>query len=210
MYMEVLKIGDIEVLINKINSVINSRVVLNEQNQIVEIHILANTSRTPKQVIRDIQSLLITMYNIKIDHKIISIAQVYDDVESLNTPRLIIKSVEYISFNMSGKSKVTLGYDKNVYIGEMEGIHSSNQAYRLVGQATLNAVELFLENYRRFILEEIKISEISNRSVVLSAVTVVSKDSEKLLIGKCILENDVNGAIAKAVLDAVNRTLEIN
>lgn len=208
--MEVLKIGDIEVLINKISSVINSRVVLNEQNHIVEIHVLANTSRTPKQVIRDIQSLLITMYNIKIDHKIISIAQVYDDQESFNTPRLIIKSVEYISFNMSGKSKVTLEYDNNVYIGEMEGIHSSNHAYRIVGQATLNAVQLFLENSRRFILEEIKIVEVSNRSVVLSAVTVVSKDSEKLLIGKCIVENDVNGAIAKAVLDAVNRMLEIN
>ncbi|MFZ7133956.1 MAG: hypothetical protein ACOWWR_16535 [Eubacteriales bacterium] len=207
--MDVVHLEDVELLLNKINGIINTRVVRNEHNLIVEIHILANTLRFPKQIIRDVQSVLMTMFNIKIDHKIISIAQVYDDDESFTTPRLMIKSVEYTSFNMSGKAKVVLEYDHNIYIGESEGIHSSKQAYRLVSTATLHAVELFLDNAQKFIVEEIKIVDICERDVVISGVTLVTKDTEKLLIGKCIVENDVNSAIAKGVLDAVNRMLQV-
>lgn len=212
MNKEIIQVEEIETFLNKIISVLNSRVVLNSNNQIVELHILANNQRSAKQIIRDVQSALMTKFYIKIDHKVISIAQVYDDVDDENfaVPRLMIKSVEYISYNMTGKAKVTLEYDNNIYVGEIEGIHSTNQVYRLVGQAALNAVELFSDNSNKFILEEIKVVEISNRRVLISGVSLVSKDSEKLLIGKCIVENDMNNAIAKAVLDAVNRMLEIN
>ncbi|MPW24855.1 hypothetical protein GC105_03500 [Alkalibaculum sp. M08DMB] len=208
--METFQVEEIEGFLNKIISVLNSRVVINNENQIIEVHILANNRRSAKQIIRDIQSALIAKFNLRIDHKIISIAQVYEEEENFNAPRLVIKSVEYTSYHMSGKAKVLLEYDGNLYIGESEGVHSSTQANRLVGQATIKAVEFFLNNAMRFIVEEIRILDFVNKQVVISGIYLVDKNTEKLLIGKCVVENDTNSAITKAVLDAVNRVLEVN
>ncbi|NTW70859.1 MAG: hypothetical protein HGA49_01280 [Eubacteriaceae bacterium] len=202
-------IQDIEGLINKIISVINSRVVSNKDDQIIEIHILASNQRSAKQIIRDVQSALMSQFNLKVDHKIISIAQVYEESENFLSPRLMIKSVEYTSLDITGRAKVILEYDEHQFIGEAEGVHSSSQAHRLVAQATLNAVELFVQHNKRFIIEEIKVIPIANRSVVISGISLVHNNSEKMLIGKCIVENDINSAITKSVLDAINRMIEV-
>jgi hypothetical protein len=209
MFESQTSINEIETLINKILSVINSRVVVNKDDQIVEIHILANNQRSAKQIIRDVQSALVTKFNLKIDHKIISIAQVYEESENFITPRLMIKSVEYTSLDINGKAKVILEYEGHVFEGETEGLHSSSQAYRLVAQATLNAVEKFTQHNKRFVFEEIKVMPIANKNVVISGVTLIQNNSEKLLIGKCIVDNDINSAITKSILDAINRMIEV-
>ena len=52
---------DYEVLINKIPGIISSRFVTNSDNEIIELHVLANIYRSPKQLVRDIQSALLTI-----------------------------------------------------------------------------------------------------------------------------------------------------
>ncbi len=76
--MKSADIQSVEEFLDKIIGVMCSRLVVNESNKITEIHILSDNQRSVKQIIRDVESLLIAKYNIKVDHKIISIAQIYE------------------------------------------------------------------------------------------------------------------------------------
>lgn len=202
------RIREIEEYINRIQCVINSRVVVDENDHIIEIHILANSNRAAKQITRDVQSVLMAGLDISVDHKIISVAQLYDE-DAITVPRLTIRSVKFATSNQTAKAKVVLEFGESQYEGIARGVHTSNQSQRIVAQATIEAVEQFLKNTRRFVLEEIKTISFASKEVVVSGVSLIHNNSEKLLIGKCIVDNDVNSAITKSVLDAVNRTIQI-
>lgn len=207
--MEILNVKEIEEFLNKIISVLNNRVVLSDKGEMVEIHILANSQRSVKQIIRDVQTVLTTKFNLKIDHKIISIAQVYEKDEDYNLHRLTIEEVEYSTSQRTAKARVQLGYNGNTYTGESDGVQSSTQSNKLVARATLKAIESFLNNTMNLILEEIKTIKIAEKNVVISCVNLIDKQSEKCLIGNCVVDNDVNLAITKSILDALNRVIEV-
>lgn len=207
--MESTDIQSIEEFLNKIIGVMCSRVVVNEVHKITEIHILSDNQRSVKQIIRDVESLLMAKYNIKVDHKIISIAQIYEKGQTTHIQRLQIGSVEYGSYNMQAKAKVTLEYGDKRYEGKSEGIRSASQINRLVAEATLDAIEMFLNYKVRFILEEVKLVSIAGQDVILLALYEMYEQKQKLYIGKCIVESDINIAIIKAVLNSINRQIKI-
>lgn len=62
-------------LIDKLAGIIKSHIVINDE-EITEIHVLSDTSRSPKQLARDIQSALMVRFGVNVDHKLISIAQI--------------------------------------------------------------------------------------------------------------------------------------
>jgi hypothetical protein len=66
-------------LLNRLPGVFAAGIRTNEDGAINEIHVLASSSRNPKQMARDIQSALLAAYNLDVDHRIISIAQLSDD-----------------------------------------------------------------------------------------------------------------------------------
>ncbi|QSX08000.1 hypothetical protein J0B03_09330 [Alkalibacter rhizosphaerae] len=199
---------EIEEYINRIQSVINSRVVMDSNEQIIEIHILANSTRAAKQITRDVQSVLMAGLDMPVDHKVISVAQVYDE-DALTIPRLTIQSVEYATSAMEAKAKVVLEFNGALYEGIAYGVKTSNQCHRTVAQATLEAVESFLEKTLKFVVEEIKTVPMASKEVVVSGISLIQNNSEKLLIGKCIVDSDLHSAITKSVLDAINRTIQI-
>ena len=208
--MESTDIQSVEEFLNKIIGVMCSRVVVNESQKITEIHILSDNQRPVKQIIRDVESLLMAKYNIKVDHKIISIAQIYEKGENSQGQRVQISSVEYGSYNMQAKAKVTLECAGKIYEGKSEGVRSTSHINRLVAEATLDAIEMFLNNKVKFILEEIKLLSIAGRDVIVLALYEMYEKKEKLFIGKCIVESDINTAIIKAVLNSINRQIRVN
>ena len=69
-------IEEYQELLSKIPGILNVRIIADaDNNTLTEIHVLSNTSRSPKQIARDIQSALLASYNIRMNHKIISIAR---------------------------------------------------------------------------------------------------------------------------------------
>ncbi|MBS5586054.1 MAG: hypothetical protein KHX36_07530, partial [Clostridiales bacterium] len=46
-----------------------------ENGTLSEIHVLASLARSPKQVVRDVQSAIFAAYGIEVDHRIVSVAQ---------------------------------------------------------------------------------------------------------------------------------------
>lgn len=47
--------------------------VVTDADRIAEVHVLANRARAPKQLVRDIQSVVLTNFGYEIDYRIVSV-----------------------------------------------------------------------------------------------------------------------------------------
>ena len=67
---------DIESLLVCIPGVQKARVVVNDWGAIKEIHILTGLDRSPKQIVRDVESALKAQWDINLDRRVVSVAPV--------------------------------------------------------------------------------------------------------------------------------------
>jgi hypothetical protein len=63
----------LEAELKKIAGVKNARIIGTDGPE--EIHVVATSARSPKQVVRDVQSLAAAAYGLPIDHRIVSVVQ---------------------------------------------------------------------------------------------------------------------------------------
>ncbi len=83
----------------------------------LEVHVLAGSSRSPKQVVRDVESAVMARLGVAIDHKKISVAQVEDGAVRYDHSRLKFSDVS-IAFNGSRtEATVRLTKDAIVFSG---------------------------------------------------------------------------------------------
>jgi hypothetical protein len=202
-----MNIREIEKLLGQVDSVISSKIVVDNQDNIEEIHILSTKERSPKQLSRDIQSVLISRFGIDIDHKKISIAQI--DEKSLEDKdfRLKLKSIEFTTFGIKANVKVTLGRNGKSFEGSTTGPNTTYNFNKLLSLATLRAVEKFLDIEDNFILDDIKIIELAGREVVVTSITFVTEYGEQMFTGSAFINKDKKEAVVKATLDAINRKI---
>lgn len=193
-------------LINKINGVISTKII-HQDNDIQEMHILANTLRSPKQIVRDIESILLTSFDYRIDRKIISIAQIEtDDCDP-------IKRIKFGGISLDVQSnmvecKVKLLYEEQEFFVTQVGIKTAANRKKIVAKATIDAVEKILG--QTFIFDVQDVISTTNRDITFISVLVnmVINESEETMVGSAIVKNDVNEAIAKATLAAINRRVQ--
>jgi hypothetical protein len=65
--------------LSRIPAVGSARVVLDEEDQLREVHVVCGVGRSPKLVGRDVQSLLAARWGIDVDHRKVSVVQVEGD-----------------------------------------------------------------------------------------------------------------------------------
>ena len=197
-----------EEMINKINGVISTKIIY-QDNDIQEMHILANTLRAPKQIVRDIESILLTSFDYRIDRKVISIAQIEtDDCDP-------IKRIKFggISLDVQGnmvECKVKLLYEEEEFFVTQVGIKTAANRKKIVAKATIDAVEKILG--QTFIFDVQDVISTTNRDITFISVLVnmVINESEETMVGSAIVKNDINETIAKATLAAINRRVQKN
>ena len=71
-----IDLREAESAIGQLRDVISVRVIAGENGAIEEIHVLTESDRSPKHIVRDIESALMAKLGIQIDHKKVSVAQV--------------------------------------------------------------------------------------------------------------------------------------
>jgi hypothetical protein len=203
-----MDIKEMEDLIKNLKSVINCRILLAENETIKEVHIVANESRSAKQISRDVQSILAAVYNAEVDYKKISIAQVKDTTIDSQDRRLKIKSIERVTIQSKFNVKVILEKDKEEYIGECTGMNNSTLCLRRTGDAAILAVEQFMQEENIISLDDIRIVDIANLQAVVVAITVYAEDRSVEFCGSAIMSHDSFDCIVRAVLDAINPLIE--
>lgn len=196
-----------EEIINQMLSVISSKVVMNESQEIEEIHVLASNNRSPKQISRDIQSALTAKFQCKIDHKKISVAQIDFRDEKEQLGRFRIAAIGYAVLGNMAEVKVALQKGEQQVEGVAKGTNSKNNVYRLTANATLNCVHELFAIDDTFIIEDIEKIQLAKREVIISAVSFITGHGEEMLVGSAVVRKDEYEAIVKATLDAINRKI---
>lgn len=195
-----------EQYIKQIKAVESCKIILGSDFSIDEIHIVSTMRRSPKQISRDVQSILISRFGIDIDHKKISIAQIDTDLLPHGC-RLRLKTIEYSITEGKANIRVVLDKDDELYEGVFSGVNTVYNTSRMLAKATLFAVEKYCGIEDTFVLEDIKTAAIAGNEVVVVAVSLISTNQEQILTGSALVTRDKKEAIVKATLDAVNRSI---
>lgn len=202
-----INIIEVEEFIRQIKSVLSCKLVTDENNDVAEIHVLSDTKRGPKQISRDLQSGLISKFGIEIDYKKISIAQIDDKTIENQGDRLMLKTIEFTSTGTKADVKVTLERKEETFEGKITGVNTEHNSLRMIVAATLKAIETYLGVDDSFILEDIKVTELGGKEVIITSITFVSAYSEQSFVGCAFVNRNKNEAIVKATLDAINRRI---
>jgi len=207
-------IGDVESAISRLRGVMSARAVLDEDGRIVEIHVTADQSRHPKQLSRDIESVLFSELGIRVDHRKISIAQVRGPSEPLPEVRLKFLSIEYSLDRTLARARVSVGRGEETFTGaaSMTPGSGANQE-ELVARATLEAVQEFLRSTSPnggvlgFELRDFSRAQTNASPFFIVTVRIMGERGEQDLIGSALVRDDPWRAAACATLDALNRRL---
>lgn len=197
---------EIEYFLNGIKSVISSKVITDPNNEICEIHVLADNSRHSKQIARDIRTALLSKLNMDIDYKIISVAQIDRNISFCSDFRLLYEGYTNETTSDRIKIKTKFSWNNKEFFGESEGIKSEKQSLVVAAKSTLDAIRQAID-YDCFIVEDIQNAKISGEDVILVAITQINSGRENILIGSSIVRSNKFDAAIKATLNAINRSI---
>jgi hypothetical protein len=205
-------ITEIEEALAQVSEIRAARVVTSPQGQIEEIHVLALPSKMPKQLVRDIESTLMAAFGIAVDHKKISIAQLGQ--QSVPEPEAVKPQVRAQIVSIGAEATgvhvnvtVTLSLEGDVFTGRATGPGSQTARQRLVAEATLDAVEQYLQGAFAFALEDVDIVRLGRQSVAVSCIALVTSYGEQAFGGSALVRQNDNESIVRATMDAINRRL---
>ncbi|RQD76315.1 MAG: hypothetical protein D5R97_04535 [Candidatus Syntrophonatronum acetioxidans] len=200
---------DCQKLIEQIEDVVSARIIIDENEVIEEIHILSQEKRSPKQIVRDIESLLQAEYNLDLDYKKVSVVQLNGKHKQLGSRRLMFKG---ISLNMEGtkaRVKVNLSLNSSTdFEGVAEGAYTKTNYMRLISEATLKAVQKAIKERMIFTPEEVFLLNFNRQQVMFVALSVLERSyKEESLVGCAVIQGDEKDAVVRATLNAINRKI---
>lgn len=187
-----------------------------------EIHLLVSPGPNVKLLAQDVRDLLEERLQVEIDHRIISIAQLAEDLVDEDAEATLsladIGSERRVRFLDVGSElreqrirvRVRLQSGDDVYTGESSELDVGNGRLRAAAAATLHAAALASVDDVRLELEAISVIRAFDREYVLVAVLAGSNAFGRTLLqlaGAQPIEQDAQTAAALATLKATNRVL---
>ena len=125
--------------------------------------------------------------------------------ERVGAERIRFGSVNLFVSGPRTQAQVELRWNGLARMGGASGWSTRDGAHRLVAQATLAAVQEFLDGEIAFGHPEVEFVRMGRRRVVLVALSLLAHRQEKVLVGSCAVEQDVQQAVVLSTLAALNR-----
>jgi len=203
-------VDQVEALLGQLPGVLSSRIVVNDWGAIEEVHVLATTERSAKQLVRDVESSLAARWKMNIDHKKISVAQVTGMEPTLPPVRLLLSNVHSVVDTSRGLLEITvtlaLPDDEVTFSGRASGPYSRHHSLRLAAQATVDALNQTIAARHIFSLEDVKLMVAAGHEVVVAVVALITpRGEEEVLVGASLMLYEPVEAAARATLQATNR-----
>jgi len=227
-------IPDAERLIKSLPGVVEARIVAAPGGEVEEVHVSTTLEVRPKQTVRNVESALLAHYDLRIDHRTISVSQL--DIAKLEgaplvrpvppvhimpvpepEPRRDTRLLYYghrVETERSNQVKhsVELEWNGERYVGEATAADLPRPKLEAVATATLQAVEQaisanLVEGRRAVTLsiDGVKVVEAFDRSFVLVAVHAASGRNMSRLAGTTVSDESTDRAAILATLQATDR-----
>ena len=209
------ELRDLEDELCRLAGVLAVRVVGDRSGRPVEVHVLADQSKAPKQTVRDVRSVAHTVFGIELDHRIVSVAQL--DTNEADTPvgivipggesRVRVGGVHADTDGLRTEVRVTLIDGDHDYVGYAEGSVAAVARPPLVAAATLDALRQIEPAADAVHLATAEVSRIGSNRVAVVTVVYVEPPLELFVSGSAIVRRERDEAVARALLDATNRRI---
>ena len=177
-----------------------------------EIHIVSRGKRTPKQIVRDVQSLAAASFDLRIDHRIVSIVQLEGEAPPPAPQRAARARIERVALGSEGKNQwveVSLKWP-NDSSSQGSGASGRTREGRARGATTavLECLDKALSSDEATVeIDHILIQRVGGAEWVLVHANYYQRGESLPLLGSAMIHDDVATAAARALLDAVNRKL---
>jgi hypothetical protein len=212
-----------EALLRELPSVLGAFVREDINGHPREIHLLVGPGPSVKLLAQDVRDLLEERLEVPIDHRIISIAQLAEDVVDIDEeadlqnlkPAATERRVRFVGVTSEVRDqrvtvRATLEHDGMQHLGEAIELDLGTGRCRAGALAALRAAGRALPEDGRLELEGVSIVRAFDREYVLIAVIASSRSFGRSLVhltGAQPIEHDVETAAALAALKAINRVL---
>ncbi len=204
-----------------------------EGEDIREIHVLTSSERPPKNIVRDVQTVLKTRLGIGIDHRVVSVALAQKgevDPQDFSAPsptpaqsmpvqhavepepvvadeRIRFESVNLFVSGPRTQAQVELRWKGLPRMGNASGWSTRDESHRLVAQAAASAVQEFLADPVALGIQGVEFVETGRHKVVVVTLTMLVHRHEKVLTGCAVVEQDTPQSVVLATLSALNRVV---
>jgi hypothetical protein len=208
-----LDLRDVEAELTRLPDVAAVRIVANESGRPVEVHVLANTNKHAKQVVRDIQSVALATFGLELDRRIVSVVQLGPNGAGAPEPtpsdagRPVIAGIQTNTGRLRTTVQVTLTNGSEEAVGFAEGSVASSARTRLVALATVDALRQLVPSADCLDVDTARIEEVGDQRVVVVTMVWLDPPLEHPLSGSAIVRQQVDDAVVRAVLNGTNRRL---
>ncbi len=192
---------EIEDIISKIEGIKAVKVV-GDGEDIKEIHILASAEKNPKQVVRDVETAIFAITGLKIDRKIVSVAQITG--EAIRRRRIALVDLERIDKKFEVTYRVTVQKEGEEYSGESTGPLTSPSVPIIIGKALINALH---EEDIAISVDDVQMAKVFNREYILSHLTCFDGNGEWEVIGIAPRGENFERSCALSIIDALEKVL---
>lgn len=206
-------------LLGRLSGVYAANVQMDPDGQVAEIHLLTSTARSPKQVVRDARSALITLHGLDVDHRKFSVAQLRDvfaDELGQDEPPAPGKGVRLqcgqIVQTLSDERyavRSTLKYEDQTFEGCAIGGNTPLQRIRTEAEAVLAAIHQYLGRERVFLLLTAQKVNTAPSPVIVVLLECLVDHRSSLLVGAAEATDNQALSVMRATLDALNRKLSV-
>ena len=199
---------ELEEGLTRLESIDAARIV-HQGDRITEVHVIAAAEKPAKQVVRDVQSLAMARFGLNIDRRVISVVQISPhDLVLATSPRAALTRISETPNGTRTTIEVTLRHEDEEHVGMATGPAVSSARLRLVGEATIDAVERTFATMPPIALDAITATTVGTRSVVVAIlVNAANHGGEDLNVGSALANGNNDDAAVKAVLNALNRRI---
>lgn len=222
------RVPALEGLLKSLEGVESVSIIPGRNGGFEEIHVLSEAGLEPKKVVRNVESALLAEAGVKIDHRIISVAQrrseLPEPAEKDGAPadsesasgerdpsqdpsgdRLVLKNVH---LERSAGEKVTCTVTlegEERYRGQATGMDNRKTRLTVVGKAVLDALRDVTGDGDTLMLDGVEVVGAFGRRVVLALVHTMKNRRAVPLTGAALVEDSPEETAVLAVLDATNR-----
>ena len=193
--------------------------VLADSGQITEIHVTTSSNRTPKQLVRDVESALEAELGLRVDHRCISVAQKKESEDTeiheltladfcdpdRSDARVRFGSINVGYSELKGHAKVELWLDTVESAGFADGSCDQHDVNRLIASATLQSIRQFIAEECSLSLGDVEVMRLGSDEVVIATVKFLWGRTDRTLVGSSVVSQNLHQSVVYAVLDGVNR-----
>lgn len=208
--------AEVERGLGNIPGVLGARLVAGYDREVDELHVVTTLDRSPKQTVRDVQTLLMAQYGVTTDHRVVSVVQLDEDpapdaepVGPRAVPRATVDRITVSHAGTEVHAEVTLRHAGEVLTGRAEGASTPHGRRNAVARAALAALVPALGASPAVELRGSEIVDLLDHRIALTVIQLRTARGERTVTGSALVRDATADAVVRSVLDALNRTADV-